>query len=193
MQRIARLAEVEPLILPADLLLWRGGDDPLSRMIRAGGRSIYRHAAMVGVRKEGHELTVLEVKQWVGGREVPLADAVARYPSQIDVFEAAAGHRWPEFSRCGAVAHMRGFVGRGYGLWSLFCASLLHMPFIRLLVRPDINDYANGRTPFCSQAVAIACRLGGGVDPVPNCADHITEPGDLARSAFYRYRFTLIP
>ena len=33
----------------------------------------------------------------------------------------------------------------------------------------------------------------GGVDPVPNLADRLTEPGDLARSAFYEYRFTLLP
>jgi hypothetical protein len=67
------------------------------------------------------------------------------------------------------------------------------LPVVRWLVRPVTDDRANGaHPPFCSQAVAIACRAGG-VDPVPNLADRLTEPGDLARSPFFRYRFTLVP
>ena len=31
----------------------------------------------------------------------------------------------------------------------------------------------------------------GGIDPVPNLADRLTEPADLSRSAFFRYQFTL--
>ncbi len=49
------------------------------------------------------------------------------------------------------------------------------------------------RPPFCSHACAMADRLGGGVDPVKHLADRLTEPADLARSPFYRYRFTLEP
>jgi hypothetical protein len=37
----------------------------------------------------------------------------------------------------------------------------------------------------------MADRIGGGVDPVPHLADRLTEPADLARSPFFRYRFTL--
>ena len=33
----------------------------------------------------------------------------------------------------------------------------------------------------------------GGVDPVPHLADRLTEPADLARSPFYKYRCTLLP
>jgi hypothetical protein len=40
--------------------------------------------------------------------------------------------------------------------------------------------------------VAAADREGG-ADPVPNLADRLTEPADLARSTFYRYHSTLIP
>jgi len=62
---------------------------------------------------------------------------------------------------------------------------------VRLFVRPETDDAANGtHPPFCSQAVALACRAGG-VDPVPQLADRLTEPGDLARSPFFAYLFTL--
>jgi hypothetical protein len=83
-------------------------------------------------------------------------------------------------------------TGRRYGWWSLLWVAMVHLPVVRLLVRPDTDDSANGSLPFCSQAVARACRAGG-VDPVPNLADRLTEPGDLARSVFFRYRFTLFP
>jgi hypothetical protein len=65
---------------------------------------------------------------------------------------------------------------------------------VRLAYHTDTDDdQLDGRAVFCSEAVSRADRLGGGVDPVPNLADHDTEPGDLARSDFYRYQFTLEP
>jgi hypothetical protein len=71
-------------------------------------------------------------------------------------------------------------------------AALRHAPLCRLLVHPDSDDQrATHQPPFCSQASTMADRIGGGVDPVPHLADRLTEPADLARSPFYRYRFTL--
>jgi len=89
---------------------------------------------------------------------------------------------------------MRKLCGWNYGYAGLIAASFLHLPIVRWFVRPDMDDNAvDRRPPFCSQACAMADRLGGGVDPVPHLADRLTEPADLARSPFYRYRFTLIP
>jgi hypothetical protein len=71
---------------------------------------------------------------------------------------------------------------------------LLHLPLVRWLMTAHLDDAApDGRPPFCSHACAMADRQGGGVDPVPHLADRFTEPADLARSPFYRYRFTLLP
>jgi hypothetical protein len=68
----------------------------------------------------------------------------------------------------------------------------LHLPVVRLFAQPDVHDdAASVRPPFCSQACAMSDRIGGGVDPVPHLADRLTLPADLARSPFYRYRFTL--
>jgi hypothetical protein len=125
---------------------------------------------------------------------VTLSSQVRRYPGQIDVFEVNPERRWPEYDRRGAVRMMRRLAGRPYGYAGLIAASLLHLPIVRWFIRPDIDD--RGRTtrpPFCSQACAMADRIGGGVDPVPHLADRLTEPADLARSPLYRYRFTLIP
>ena len=82
-------------------------------------------------------------------------------------------------------------TGKPYGRWNLFRAALHHSIVVRLLLAPAEDDLEIGRdTPFCSQAVSLACRLGG-VDPVPNLADRLTEPGDLARSSFFEYGCTL--
>lgn len=68
------------------------------------------------------------------------------------------------------------------------------LPGIRRLVRAEFDDRSRDRRPpSCSQACARAYRLGGKVDPVPNLADRITEPGDLARSPFFKYQGTLVP
>jgi hypothetical protein len=73
-------------------------------------------------------------------------------------------------------------------------AALLHLPLVRWFVKPELDDNAiDRRPPFCSQACAMADRQGGGVDPVKDLADRLTEPADLARSPFYQYRFTLLP
>ena len=71
--------------------------------------------------------------------------------------------------RQAAVAAMIGITGQRYGWQSLLWAAMVHLPIVRLLVRPDTNDAANGSLPFCTQAVARACR----VDPVPRLADRL--------------------
>ncbi len=134
-------------------------------------------------------LMCLETVQGCGGHALLLSTVVHDMPGRIDVYRANATCR--RFDRLAAVNAMIEITGRHYGWWSLLRVSLTHLPFIRLVVRPKTDDNLNGSLPFCSQAVSRACRAGG-VDPVPNLADCATEPGDLARSAFFRYRFTLV-
>ena len=72
-----------------------------------------------------------------------------------------------------------------------------HAPIVRWLWRPaeakkrDFAALRGERCPVCSEMRAICERMGAGVDPVPNLPDRYTEPGDLARSPFYKYLFTL--
>lgn len=192
---LRRFAPACDQIRSADLLLFRPCWWALhSKLICVAGRTDYSHAGMAGwLRLMG--LPMLYCLEMVagGGREIPLAQQVEWYPGLIDVYEANPENRWPKFERVGAAAAMRRFVKRRYGFWNMLRVSLLHLPFVRLLVRPETDDQIrDGYPPFCSQAVAAACRAGG-VDPVPHLADRLTEPGDLARSPFFKYRFTLVP
>ena len=77
-------------------------------------------------------------------------------------------------------------------LVQMAAAALVHLPLVRLFATVDVHDVSASKwPPFCSQACAMSDRIGGGVDPVPHLADRLTLPADLARSPFYRYRFTL--
>ncbi len=155
---------------------------------RCLGGSEYTHAAMAAWWNG--RLMCLETIQGRGGRAVLLSRLVVQNPGRIDVYRANANRR--RFDRAGAVNAMIEITGQRYGWWSLWKTALVHLPVVRLLVRADTDDRANGSLPFCSQAISRACRAGG-VDPVPNLADRSTEPGDLARSVFFSYRFTLVP
>lgn len=172
-------------IAEGDLLLFRRRG-----LISIAGRGVHSHAAKAAWW-DG-DLFCVEIREFHGGRAVTLSSQVERYPGRIDVFETNPDGRWPGYDRAGAARFMRRLAGCDYGWWNLAGAALVHLPWLRLLVRANVNDRNfSRRPPFCSQAVAMAERLGGRVDPVPRLADRLTEPADLARSPFYRYRFTL--
>lgn len=184
------LSQHAAAIRDGDLLLFRGRGI-VSRLIGTAGRSEYTHAARA--LWWGDLLFCCEVRELKGGRAVTLESQVRKYAGLIDVFETNPGGRWREYDRRGAIGYMRRLAGCDYGYFGVLKAALRHLPMWRFLVRPDMNDkQITSRPPFCSQACAMADRLGGGVDPVPHLADRMTEPADLARSPFYRYRFTLV-
>jgi hypothetical protein len=182
-----RYGDARREIRDADLLLFRRRSR-LARLVAVAGRSEYVHAAMAGWWKD--RLMCVEMTSG-GGHAQLLSHLVERWPGVIDVYQANALRR--RFSRQRALRAMIGITGKRYGWLNLFRAALLHTPVFRFLVTPEANDLDQSQEPpFCSQAVAMADRQGG-VDPAPNLADRLTEPGDLSRSAFYSYRFTLMP
>ncbi|TWU30211.1 hypothetical protein [Bythopirellula polymerisocia] len=188
-QKLVRLSETASQIWNGDLLLFRGSG-LIARLIGTAGRSPYTHAARA--IWWGDTLFCCEVRELKGGRAVTLASQVRKFPGRIDVFATNPDNRWAEYDRHGAIQHMLQLTGCDYGYAGLLEAALLHVPLWRILVRPATDDAeVTRRPPFCSEACAMADRIGGRVDPVPHLADRITEPADLARSSFYRYRFTL--
>jgi len=186
-------------IRSGDLLLLRRGRSWTHRLIAAGGRSLYVHAAMAAWWNR--DLMCLEMVQWRGGRAVCLSHQVALCPGRWDVYTLTPVGR-ESVDRTLAVRAMKRLTGTPYGwkaLWRVICR---HLPLVRWLVAPPTEDpevvSVGGLPPmptapmFCSQAVAWAYRAAG-VDPAANLPDRLTEPGDLARSPLFRYRFTLMP
>jgi len=173
---------------PGDLLLYRDTHSLQDVLIGRAGRSPYGHAGMLA--RHGGRWAVLEMTEWRGGRWRSLRDAVRDDEGHWDVFLANAGNRW-QWERAQAVINMWRFVGRPYGWLHVLWVALLHLPLLRSLVPAVTSDRdADRHAPFCSEAVAIATRLAG-LDPVPMLPARLTEPGDLARSLFYEYAFTL--
>ncbi len=210
---LVRYREARHQIGDADLLLFRrrgvlgsGGGEGMPGRLRLGrligglpslliavaGRGLHSHAAKAAWW--GQDLFCVEIRGLSGGRAVTLSSQVRRRPGRIDVYQTGPEDRWEDYDRAGASRFMRRLCGCDYGYRGLAAAALLHLPLVRWFVRPEVDDEAiDRRPPFCSHACAMADRLGGGVDPVRHLADRLTEPADLARSPFYRYRFTLIP
>jgi hypothetical protein len=184
-RRLVPYGEARAQIHDSDLLLFvRRG------LISIAGRGMHSHAAKAAWW--GDDLFCLEVREWHGGRAVTLSSQVRKYAGRIDVYEVNPDHRWPHYDRSGALAVMRRLAGCPYGYGGVAAAALVHLPVVRLFVQADLHDDApDNYPPFCSQACALSDRIGGGVDPVPHLADRLTLPADLARSPFYRYRFTL--
>jgi hypothetical protein len=173
-------------IASGDLLLFRGvGIIPA--VIRSFGRSRYTHAARV-VDWDG-ELFCCEVREGRGGRAVTLESQVKRFPGRIDVFETNPGNIFSHYDRAAAVRYVRSLCGCDYN-W-LGILAVVGLRWARLFSLQEFSEATGGRL-FCSEAQSLADQAGG-VDPVPHLPARLTEPGDLARSTFYRYRFTLTP
>lgn len=202
-----RLGKIQPMFPQASVLLWRWkpiGGYPVdwsprgvrrritNRLIAGGGRGPYCHASLLDT--SACQAEFFEVTQFLGGRRLPLSEAVSRYPGVIDVFApqprvaTAVGCIWdPEQ----AIREARGIIRSRYGWGRVLWTSLRHTWAGRYLMRPDIVDTNGHGPPFCSDFVS-ACLRAGGMDPVPNCADGMTEPNDLMRSHFLRYLCTLV-
>lgn len=196
MQTFVTLDDARRQLFDGDLLLFRRrsgllGKFSLGSLIATAGRGVHSHAGKVAWW--GDEPFCCEVREWHGGRAVTLASQVRKYPGRIDVFRTNPNFRWPHYDRLASTRYMRNLAGCDYGYGSVLSASLLHLPVARLLAKPNLNDVqAEHHPPFCSQAVVMADRLAGGVDPVPHLADRLTEPTDLAQSPFYEYTMTLV-
>lgn len=186
------LAKAVDHMADGDLLLFRGyGVFSFSKLIRTASRSIYSHAAMYCVWNGIP--AVMEMCEGVGGRCVSLRSQVKDHPGRWDVYRVRQEFE-DQYDRAGAVRHMfTHSVGEPYGWTAIYSAALLHLPFVRLFIKPEMDDIGDPSwlPKFCSFAVSTSARLGGKIDPVPNISDRITEPGDLSHSMLWRYAFTL--
>lgn len=199
MPEFLSISEHSEQIATGDVLLFRAGDGLVSRLISVGGRGPWSHAALAAWW--GDDLFCLEVREWYGGRAVLLDREVAKRPQRIEVYRLRADLRTAEMAlRSDTVAMhavvrtMARFAGGNYGYRSVLRTALYHLPFIRFAMKPMTDDeMENGLPPYCSQAVAYSYRVSGDCDLVPNAADCVTEPSDLARSALLEYQFTLVP
>lgn len=187
------LAEMLPRIGNAWLAQYRGYGI-ISQWIRfAAGGGPHSHSAMLTVDDDG--VLAMEVREFIGGRILPLNAHAAFFPGCIDLFSPDTA-RYPEFNPRGAVKCMREITERQYGYRGIVRLALRRVPFVWRFFpidTIDVFDDSKKSPVFCSQAVSIACALGGGVDPVPRLPHGLTEPSHLTRSLFWKYEGTIAP
>jgi hypothetical protein len=141
---------------------------------------------------------LLDTVQWRGGRAVSLEEEVIRHPGRYVWYRTNEGNRWPEFNRYKAVERMWRFTGIDYGWKSLFLASFIFVPGLRLfqkVTKLAVDEEATEKwniPPYCSMAVAIATEAGG-VDPVRKLRHSLTTPGVLSQSLFAKEMGALVP
>lgn len=190
MQRISiHYAEARGLIEDADVLLFRsrGG---IWGLIAKVGRSEFTH---VGVAGWWHNRVMLLEMTNKGGRATLLSNTIKEWPGIVDVYRLRRSTDTTQNNfQEGVISAMLEITNKRYGKWHLLKTSLYHTPFIRLLMKPKQNDklVCQGM-PFCSEVVSRAYRRAG-FDLVPNLADCVTEPADIARSSDLSYQFTLV-
>jgi len=203
--------EAKPYIEEADVLLFRG-KGLSSWLIKRYGSGVHSHAGMA--HWDGDNLECVEFREFKGGRAVSLKSQVETHPDNIDVFRAASPvHYWnftawpenkdkrpvkidyrlknnaPLFTPRDVTDVMLNLTGLPYGWKNIWKLARHYLPFCRLAPQ-NIKDDDPMNVFVCSTAVAYAYRQAY-IDPVPYLADSAVMPADLARSALFKYQFTI--
>ena len=185
--------EAKQYIKEADVLLFRG-EGLISWLIKRYGGGMHSHAAMT--HWDGDHLECLEFREFKGGRAVSLKSQVATHPDNIDVFRVAnlieygdERHVLTEDVSDKITDIMIKNTGLPYGWKNFWKLGKHYVPFLRL-AKQNMKDDDPTDVFVCSTAVAYAFRKAY-IDPVPYLADTAVMPADLARSAIFKYQFTI--
>ena len=200
--------EAEQYIKEGDVLLFRGRGLS-SWLIKRYGSGVHSHAAMA--HWDNDNLECIEFREFKGGRAVSLKSQVETHPDNIDIFRPARQIHsmnfsgWPEnmeaydreeqidiFNEDTAkevTDVMLQLTGLPYGWKNIWKFAKHYLPFARL-AKQNIKDDDPMNVFVCSTAVAYAFRKAY-IDPVPYLADSAVMPADLARSALFKYQFTI--
>jgi len=185
--------EAKNSIQEADVLLFRG-KGLISWLIKRYGGGVHSHAAMA--HWDDDNLECVEFREFKGGRSVSLKSQVATHPDNIDVFRVAnliehgdERHELTEDISGDITDVMIKNTGLPYGWKNFWKLGKHYVPFFRL-AEQNMKDDDPTDVFVCSTAVAYAFRQAY-VDPVPYLADAAVMPADLARSALFKYQFTI--
>ncbi len=169
----ALLGDVQQEIWDGDLVILRNGY----------GKAIN---AAKACRWDG-ELFCVEVRKYLGVVAVPLEQLACRYPGRVEIYEVNPQSRWENYDRQGPLRHLKSVLFSGKDRRTAFLETLLEN-LSKLIGRNIVKQVSPCHG---AEAIRLADRLGGGVDPVPEKTSERIEIADLEQSPLYRYRFTL--
>lgn len=186
-------SQAKSLIKEGDVLLFQG-KGMLSWLIKRYGSGVHSH---VGIAHwDGNHLQCVEFREFKGGRSISLTSQVDENSADIDVFRAAKTIEYDDIkyeltdmvaSKITSILIL--LTGLPYGWKNIWKLVKHYTPLLRLAPQ-NIKDDDPTKVFVCSTAVAYAYRMAY-VDPVPYLADTAVAPADLARSALFKYQFTI--
>jgi site-specific DNA-methyltransferase (adenine-specific) len=105
------------------------------KAIRWATHGVHSHSGMITINGNGPDL--MEVREFIGGRRIPLSAAVADAPGRIDIFRPRE-----EFNpnQIGATRLMREITARRYGYWGIARLALQRVPFLWRFCKVDTRD-----------------------------------------------------
>lgn len=210
MRRYIPYSEAKKYISHGDILLFRG-KGTISKFLSKAADSEYTHTGFAAVNSEDY-ITCVEMREFVGGREVNLKTQVRQHSGYIDVFKPRtpistfkftmeSGHLIQEtelvhYNANKVVACARELTGEQYGWDKIWWLAKRHLPFIRLWVRGDLSDFDDelvqtGPMSYVCSTLVAHCVRNHWVDLLHMVPDHAMEPGDVARSTAIQYAFTI--
>lgn len=166
-------------------------DDARSE-IREGDLIVFRNRFGKPVRamkacRWGDPWYAVEVRKYLGVAAIPLEQLVQLTPGRIDVYEVNPDSLWENYDRQGAMRYLKGRLFTEKDRRLTLVETLYD--FLSKLFGKEVEKRIS--TPYGLEAIHLAERLGGGVEPLPDLAHAKIRVQDLLESSFYRYRFTL--
>lgn len=162
------------------------GANWISKIIKYSTGGPHSHSAML--QRNNGTVDTLEVREFYGGRRLPLEAQHKRSPGKIDVFSIDSRF---SIDTKETLRVMRSMTGKDYGYRGIVRLATQKIPLLwRLWPLHTRDDEPIKNAPFCSHAVCYAYRMGG-VDPVPNKPDYYVTPNDLTHSLLFKYEFTI--
>lgn len=192
--KVARFEDVQDWIQTGDLAL-HSGCMPFSFGVRFLTYSRFSHAG-IWYRDENGELWIIDVCEGVGGsKRVPL-DEIKKHPGRW-YWSHVSRRRFPEFKNDKIAEIAVAMQGVPYGYVGIALQWAIHFPIIRAgayVTKLADMPYFEKR-PFCSQAVVREVRKAcPSCDPVPDRAEALVTPQDLAQSRlWYPQKTSLYP
>lgn len=206
-QRFISYQKCVEYIQEGDILLFRG-DTVISYLLQAANESQYSHVGIAGKDSQGNWECV-EMKEFYGGRSVPLLEYLQRWSGRIDVYRPISPARIMQvnyvdqklitneslvyYDGALVVACMREVNKLSYGWKRIGWMAKRHVPFARLFFRvtPDTFDdeLIDTWNKVCSTLVSHCIRKCW-ADLIKNRSDARMEPGDISKSPLIQYLFT---
>lgn len=188
--------EINTALKEADILLFKAPSFPrLGWWISKYTNSPYSHIGLVHfIDKEAY---CIEFKEFIGCRIYKLSDYVKEDCGKIDVFRTVRAiyyydmlHHFTSKTSQSITEDAKKFIGQKYGWYLIAMLIWVYIPIIRLFSKIHIVDIENPRTFVCSTFVSYLWRKHF-IDPVSFLPDSYTKPSDVARSAIFKYIYTL--